>query len=264
MRFNGRLQTDADPQGWFKSELSIVGGKVELSSGDELLGSWSLGQVKAERLEGDRFELFLGDDQAVFAADDALAFSYEALPKLTRKPLAEAAQGFRKFLGGGRKVAPAAEQPAPIPAPEPEQEEDTDTDEVPANVRRLRELIEVAKANRPEDVQDEDVVEEDSELDDEFVFTEPADDDVHEPGPLWSMPERPFARSVPAAEEPRPVTLSIVDAPAVDLATAFVDRSDLGDEIDRLSDLVKRSQLSSAQTEATRDIIRALRSLLKN
>jgi hypothetical protein len=263
MRFNGRLQTDADPHGWLKSELSILGGKVELSAGEDLLGSWSLGQVKAERLEGDRFELLLGEDRAVFAADDALAFSYEALPKLTRKPLAEAAHGFRKFLGGGRKATSPVEQPAVVePAPEPEPE--PEVEEVPANVRRLRELIEVAKANRPEEAHEEETTEPDSSFDDEeFVLTEPAEDEVHEPGPLWSMPAHPFSRPPHPAEESRPVTLSIVDAPPVDLATVFVDRSDLSDEIDQLSELVKRTRLNTAQTEAARDLIRALRALLK-
>jgi hypothetical protein len=279
MRFNGRLQTDADPHGWLKSELAITGSKVELSAGDELLGSWPVGQVRAERVEGDRFELQLGDDRAVFAADDALAFSYEALPKLTRKPLAEAASGFRKLLGGGRKASPAAPEPvAVLEAPDVEEPTIEETDEIPANVRRLRELIEVAKANRPDEPsaddsasEGEDEVDEakeppapDSESD-EFVLTDSVIDDEHEPGPLWSMPEPPFKKPSPLSEHPKPVkpvALTIVDPPAVDLATAFNDDTALADEIDRLSQHISRKHLSSAQNQAAISLLRALRNLL--
>jgi hypothetical protein len=51
-----------------------------LTAGGHELGSWPLSSVTAERLEEDRFYLHLGAERALFAADDALAFSYEALP----------------------------------------------------------------------------------------------------------------------------------------------------------------------------------------
>ena len=274
MRFNGRLQTDANADSWLKSELSISGNKVELSAGDDLLGSWPVGQVKAERVEGDRFELFLGDDRALFAADDALAFSYEALPKLTKKPIVEAAQGFRKFLGGGRKATAVEEPLAPV-AVESEPEvlvDDTPSEPVPANVKRLRELIEVAKANRPEEFASAPLSE-----DDEFQMTESRPIEQDEPGPLWSMPEegsRPRRKFTPEArftpetsfnslpvEEPRPIALSIVEAP-VDLAPTFNDESALADEIDRLAQQIKTARLTPAQTEAAIGLIRSLRTLL--
>lgn len=263
MRFNGRLQTEADGNGWLKSELSISGNKVELSAADELLGSWSVSQVRAERLSGDKFELHLGDDRAVFAADDALAFSYEALPKLTKKPLVEAAQGFRKLLGGGRKTPTVPETTTRV-APPPEElplllPEEPPPDEVPANVKRLRELIEVAKANRPEEAVS---LPSPNRTDHEFTTYEPGT----EPGPLWSMPETSFGRT----EEPRPISLSIVESPVdlsvdpspVDLAPSFNDESALTDELDRLADHVKTSRLSLAQTKAAIDLLRALRRLL--
>lgn len=259
MRFNGRLQTESDPDGWLKSQLSISGSKVELSAGDDVLGSWSVGQVKAERIEGDRFELYLGDDRAVFAADDALAFSYEALPKLTRKPLAEAAQGFRKLLGGGRKNTTPIQAEAPVVAPsEPAATvEEPDPDEVPANVKRLRDLIEVAKANRPEEIAEV------SEYDDNgFLLAEPAPIEDPEPGPLWSMPETSYARHPAMTDEPKPIPLSIIEAPQVDLAPAFAESSDLTEEIDRLAQQIKRTRLTPAQTEASISLIRSLRNLL--
>jgi hypothetical protein len=87
MRFSGRLQIEADPHNWLKADLMVAKGRVELVSGSELLGSWSTGQVVAERVEGDRFSLQLGEDRALFIADDALSFSYEAMPQLNKRQL---------------------------------------------------------------------------------------------------------------------------------------------------------------------------------
>jgi hypothetical protein len=156
------------------------------------------------------------------------------------------------------------EPAAVLPEPEPEPDVEVIDDGVPANVKRLRELIEVAKANRPDEAAIEEEGKDELEgEDEEFLLTEPADDDDHEPGPLWSMPEHPFAKAPVAMEEARPVTLSIVDPPAVDLAPVFVSSADLGDELESLAEVVKRSHLTTAQTDASRDIIRALRALLK-
>jgi hypothetical protein len=251
MRFNGRLQTDAEPEGWLKSELTIVGNKVELTAGDEVLGTWPVGQVKAERLEGDRFELHFGDDRAVFAADDALGFSYEAVPKLTRKPIVEAAQGFRKLLGGNRKAPgpPEVATPAPKPTQDPVE---GDESEVPANVKRLKELIEAAKANRPEEAAPAETA------DDEFQMVEPSSARDPEPGPLWSMPESSYLPR--AVEDPKPIALSIVDP--IDLAPSFKDESALADEIDRLAEQVRTARLTATETEAAISMIRSLRMLL--
>ena len=109
MKFSGRLQIEADPRNWLKTELTLNQGRLELVSGGDVLGSWSTAQVKAERVEGDRFQLHLGDDRAVFAADDALAFSYEALPVLAKKSVLAIATGLRGKL---RKGLAGAERPA--------------------------------------------------------------------------------------------------------------------------------------------------------
>ncbi|HEX5672555.1 MAG TPA: hypothetical protein VFY46_07495 [Acidimicrobiia bacterium] len=87
MRFSGRLQIEADPHNWLKADLMVARGRVELVSGSELLGSWSTSQVGAERVEADRFSLQLGEDRALFIADDALSFSYEAMPQLNKRQL---------------------------------------------------------------------------------------------------------------------------------------------------------------------------------
>ncbi len=101
MKFSGRLQIEADPRNWVKTDLNLSQGRLELVSGGDILGSWSTAQVKAERVEGDRFQLHLGDDRAVFAADDALAFSYDALPVLAKKSVLAVAGGLRGKLRKG-------------------------------------------------------------------------------------------------------------------------------------------------------------------
>jgi hypothetical protein len=168
MKFSGRLQIEADPRNWLKTDLNLSQGRVELVSGDEILGSWSTAQVKAERVEGDRFELQLGDDRAVFAADDALAFSYEALPALAKKGVLTGATGIRGML---RKGLTGLERPAqadahladPRPAAvnrsSPGQSEhgdgaDSDAGDDPLDLtdapqppRKLRDLIQAAARN---------------------------------------------------------------------------------------------------------------------
>jgi hypothetical protein len=153
MRFSGRLQIEADPRNWLKTDLNLSHGRLELVSGGDILGSWSTAQVKAERVEGDRFQLHLGDDRAVFAADDALAFSYEALPVLAKKTVLATASGLRGKLRKGLAGAERAAQPdardslesTPIPVPDvPPEEEQADLSEVPQPTRKLRDLIQAA------------------------------------------------------------------------------------------------------------------------
>lgn len=153
MKFSGRLQIEADPRNWLKTDLNLNQGRLELVCGDDILGSWSTAQVKAERVEGNRFQLHLGDDRAVFAADDALAFSYEALPVLAKKTVLATASTLRGKL---RKGLAGAERPpmadtndlteaTPIPAPEvPADAIQSDPDEVPQPTRKLRDLIQAA------------------------------------------------------------------------------------------------------------------------
>ena len=154
MKFSGRLQIEADPRNWLKSELSVNQARVELVSGGELLGSWSTGQVKAERLEGDRFQLQLGDDRAVFAADDALAFSYEALPALAKKSVIAVASGLREKLRKGMASPPSQPdeqidaEPQADATGAPIQPHLAETGHEPPPTRRLRDLIqEAVKSN---------------------------------------------------------------------------------------------------------------------
>jgi hypothetical protein len=80
MRFFGRLAVDGERSNWLRAEVGIDHHRMVLAAGGHELGSWPLSSVRAERLEEDRFDLHLGAERALFAADDAVAFSYEALP----------------------------------------------------------------------------------------------------------------------------------------------------------------------------------------
>jgi hypothetical protein len=162
MKFSGRLHIESDPPEWLKTDLTLAHGRVELTSAGEVLGSWATTQVKAERIDGDRFELHLGDDRALFAADDALAFSYEALPHLTKKHVLAGPVGLRSRWRNGFRHQERAEAQVPaatdhgavrtesrvatIAEPEPVHEEMAAPDHPVAH--RLRELIQAATEER--------------------------------------------------------------------------------------------------------------------
>ncbi|MGH8924148.1 MAG: hypothetical protein ACRDWA_05845 [Acidimicrobiia bacterium] len=275
MRFSGTLQTQGDPEGWLKASLNLVGGRVEIVAGDETLGSWSVAQVKAERIEGNRFDLFLGDDRAVFVADDALAFSYEALPKLAKNPIVEVAQGFRlKLKGSSRKAAktsdPAPVEPPPVSAPSLADNivwQDPPP-EAPANVKRLRELIEAARANRTEEDSEElvEAPEAASEpevavlaIDPPMMLVDPADDP--EPEPLWAGNE--LGRWIkPPVEDPTDIFTPRPEATPVLIEVESIQRDDLVNELEQLLKLASTGNLSEAQVEAAAGLVRSLRTLL--
>jgi hypothetical protein len=207
MKFSGRLQIEADPREWLKTDLSLAQGRLELTSGSEVLGSWSMSQVKAERVEGDRFQLLLGDDRALFAADDALAFSYEALPHLSKKHIIAGPTGLRGRLrnslrGSERQVnEPEPEKPAPVvPASQAPGGGDVNGTS-PTNhpvARRLRELLDAAgkeQASRQDTLVDA-PPNDATQPDDDYVMEpaadgvmEPADDGVMEPALLFAVAE---------------------------------------------------------------------------
>ncbi len=281
MQFSGTLQPQGDPNGSLKTSLNLVGSRVEIVAGGEALGSWPISQVKAERIEGNRFELSLGDDRAVFLADDALAFSYEALPRLAKNPLMEVAQGFRFKLKGNRAKAPN-QAPEALEA-EPEDEVVTSavediSEDTPPNVKRLRDLIEAARANRTDDlfsVDEGDRVDEgdpgpEPDWDEPVIFAdpvvavvpslvEPSSVEVGEPKvvaePLWA--DGGLAR--PRRPEPEP--------PAADLTPRFSAPQDLThrellDELELLMRAVQSGSVSDSNVPALTSLIRSLRSLI--
>jgi hypothetical protein len=305
MRFSGSLQTQGDPGGWLKTSLNLVGGRVEIVAGEETLGTWSVSQVKAERVEGNRFDLLLGDDRAVFLADDALAFSYEALPQLAKNPIVEVAQGFRqKLLGSARKAAKVVEPVTPEPPP-PSAPSLADNivwqdppPEAPANVKRLRELIEAARANREENEDPPPEARESVEKAPEVavlsidppmrLIDSGADAD---PEPLWAGSELGRQINSPVDDEPdfftSPLEPEEVEQPARELELtplksrrepdevealpaeepflALVESGqsdELVNELEQLLKWVSTNDLNDTQAQAAADLVRSIRALL--
>jgi hypothetical protein len=95
--------------------------------------------VVAERVEADRFSLQLGEDRALFIAEDALSFSYEAMPQLNKRQLLPVGGVMDKLKAGLRgedsREAAVVAPPAGIPPSE---------SPVATTGKRLRELIKEA------------------------------------------------------------------------------------------------------------------------
>ncbi len=141
MKFSGRLQVEADSRTWLKADLALERGRVELTSGGDVLGHWATSQVTAERVEGDRFSLHLGEETAMFIADDALGFSYEALPQLNKRQLIPVTGMVGKIKSGLRvDDARRSEEPVAVPPPTPA----SPVSAASLTGRRLRELLKEA------------------------------------------------------------------------------------------------------------------------
>lgn len=55
---------------------------LTVTSDGEVLGKYPIDDIAVSRVGSDRFDLRVGSDQLVFTADDAILFSYEALPAI--------------------------------------------------------------------------------------------------------------------------------------------------------------------------------------
>ncbi len=83
MRYRGTLEIDATRRGGgLAVELALIGRKLTVSSDEGVLGSYPIDEVEITRLGSDRFDLRVGSEQLVFTAQDAIRFSYEALPMI--------------------------------------------------------------------------------------------------------------------------------------------------------------------------------------
>jgi hypothetical protein len=91
---------------------------IELVAGDESLGRYPLREATAERIAGDRFDLVLAGDRVVFEAEDAIAFSYEAIPHISSARLPMVSDRVRRWWvsrgDGFDDEVPAAPAPAPV------------------------------------------------------------------------------------------------------------------------------------------------------
>lgn len=84
MRYRGTLHVPGEvSREGLPVHVLLTDRHIELVAGDESLGRYPLRETAVERISGDRFDLTLSGDTVVFEADDAIAFSYEAVPYIS-------------------------------------------------------------------------------------------------------------------------------------------------------------------------------------
>ncbi len=115
MRYRGILEIDATRRGGgLPVELAISGRSLTVTSDTETLGTYPIDEVEVARAGSDRFDLRVGAEQLVFVADDAIRFSYEAIPFI------ESAHGDLVLRAVDKvKAWWTAMKPAPVPTDTP-------------------------------------------------------------------------------------------------------------------------------------------------
>lgn len=106
VRYRGTLEVERG-SGRLPVELVLSERSFAVTSHGDLLGTYDIGDVEAERLTGDRFDLRIGAESFVFTADDAIRFSYEGLPTIAsaRARRVDIVDVLRQWWG---RVTPAA------------------------------------------------------------------------------------------------------------------------------------------------------------
>lgn len=79
LHFRGALALPNDNEPSLIVDLRVDDEVVVITQDSEQLGSWPVEQVDAERLNGQKFRLLLGDDEVIFHARDRLGFAYNGL-----------------------------------------------------------------------------------------------------------------------------------------------------------------------------------------
>lgn len=77
--FRGALALPDDNEPSLIVDLRVVDEVVVITQNSEQIGSWPADQVAAERLNGQKFRLMLGEDEVIFHARDRLGFAYNGL-----------------------------------------------------------------------------------------------------------------------------------------------------------------------------------------
>jgi hypothetical protein len=277
VRFQGNLQVQDDPRNWIRAVMVLYPTKVDLTSGDQSLGSWPLSQVAASRLEGDRFELRLGEETAVFAADDALGFSYEALPRINKKSMLGS---IGKLFAARKDAEESAEADGGDDTPEEEAEVWTFTlrdvmasaADWEANGTATEETAEVAVLTPEPDSLDEEiaalelsVAAMDEELGAETLDLSPAIPDVEAPpetAELSAPAETPGLEvavvPVPETAQPEPVVAAKPPAHAEPDA-----RERLHLALTRLVEAVEQKKFPPQHLDRINDLIQSMTALME-
>lgn len=83
LHFRGALALPEDSEPSLIVDLRVEDEVVVIMQDDEELGVWDVEQVDAERLNGQKFRLQLGDDEVIFHARDRAGFAYTGLNAIT-------------------------------------------------------------------------------------------------------------------------------------------------------------------------------------
>lgn len=81
MRFDGRIQFEGVPDE-LDVTVEVSDSHLRMLSGDEVLGSWCLADVVANRRVADEFDIELPEEAVIFRADDQVNFAYGAVQKM--------------------------------------------------------------------------------------------------------------------------------------------------------------------------------------
>ena len=101
MRYRGTLYVPDQPADQGLPVVLVLGDRnLELLAGDQSLGTYPIWNVKAERVGTDRFELNVAGDHLIFEADDAIAFSYEGLPRISKSSVPMVSDLVKRWFSG--------------------------------------------------------------------------------------------------------------------------------------------------------------------
>ena len=85
MKFSGRVRIpDVDHPG-VPAEVIIEGRYMGLTVGDDLVGEWSLADVRGERLVANAFALDLKGEEVTFLADEQIDFAYQGVEHMAHE-----------------------------------------------------------------------------------------------------------------------------------------------------------------------------------
>ncbi len=112
LHFRGALALPNDNEPSLIVDLRVDGEVVVITQDSEQLGSWPVEDVDAERLNGQRFRLRLGDDEVIFHARDRLGFAYNGLSAIreAKERLEQRRQRswLERLMDGDTDVRPSA------------------------------------------------------------------------------------------------------------------------------------------------------------